>query len=91
MATAANPRGTAPQTPNLSQPMDPLLTERQAGELLGFSAATMQTSRARGSLAGKPAPAWVKIGRSVRYRRSELEKWLASVVTEHHAPVASHG
>jgi len=67
-----------------------LLTERQAGELLGFTATTMRISRMNGKLAGCQAPPWLKLGRSVRYRRSDLDAWLNEVAVEHHAPIPSH-
>lgn len=52
-----------------------LLNERQASLYLGLEPTTLKTSRAKGTLLGKPAPAWLKFGRTVRYKRDTLEDW----------------
>lgn len=48
-----------------------LLTESQAGSVLKLSNRTLQAWRVRGC-----GPKFVKVGRSVRYRFSDLEKYL---------------
>lgn len=48
-----------------------LLSETQTAELLGLSIRTLQSWRLRGG-----GPPFAKVGRAVRYRRSDLELWL---------------
>ncbi len=50
---------------------DALLTENQAVLLLNLSARTLQSWRLRGG-----GPKFVKAGRAVRYRRSDLLDWI---------------
>ena len=58
----------------LSVADDRLLTRRQAAEVLGFQPQTL----ARWAWAGREdRPPEVKVGRSVRYRASELSRWIA--------------
>jgi excisionase family DNA binding protein len=49
-----------------------LLTQEQAAEYLGIPAGTLRVWR------GKPGrgPAFVKLGRHVRYRASDVEAWV---------------
>lgn len=47
---------------------DALLDTHQASQLLGLSAGTLRKWRLHGR-----GPAFVRLGRSVKYRRSELE------------------
>lgn len=54
--------------------MERLLTRREAAEHLGFAPQTL----ARYAWLGK-GPAVVKVGRSVRYRKADLEEWVKSV------------
>jgi excisionase family DNA binding protein len=51
-----------------------LLTEQQAAEFLGVSAGTLSVWRCTKRY---PLP-YVKCGRLVRYRRSDLEAWVDS-------------
>jgi len=51
--------------------LDPLLTETDAAELRRQSVRTLQAERVRGG--GCP---FVKIGRSVRYRRSDVLRFI---------------
>jgi excisionase family DNA binding protein len=51
---------------------DPLLTTQQAAKFLGHSPRSLEAWRCRGS-----SLPYCKIGRSVRYRLSDLEKYLA--------------
>lgn len=51
--------------------MDKLLTEKQAGELLGWSTATLQNRRWKGQ-----PPSYVRLGRSIRYRIEDIEAFL---------------
>ena len=53
-----------------------LLNEEQAGQYVGgLSPVTLQTWRSRGD-----GPPFLKVGRLVRYRRSDLDAWLESRV-----------
>lgn len=51
-----------------------LLTENEAAAFLDTTAGTLQVWRSTGRY-GIP---FVKIGRSVRYKRADLEAWIAS-------------
>ena len=49
----------------------PLLDERHAAEFLSVSSRTLQSWRAR-----KEGPVFIKLGRTVRYRLSDLIQWI---------------
>lgn len=49
-----------------------LLTPVRLAEALGVAEVTLANWRAK-----KKGPAWVKVGREVRYRREAVERWLA--------------
>lgn len=51
------------------------LDERQAAEYLSLSPRTLQTWRQRGN-----GPRFLKLGRSVRYRRADLDAFIESRV-----------
>ncbi len=55
--------------------MDPpkYLTERQVAEMTGFSKYTFQRLRFE-----HRGPAYLKVGRSVRYRLEDIQKWMES-------------
>ena len=53
--------------------LEPLINEKQLSTLTGIPAKTWQHFRYVGK-----GPPFVKIGRSVRYRPSEVESWLAT-------------
>jgi predicted DNA-binding transcriptional regulator AlpA len=52
-----------------------LLTETDAGRLLGLAPATLRNMRTRGR-----GPAFIKVGGLVRYRHSDLFDWIESRV-----------
>lgn len=54
-----------------------LLKPEQAADSIEFSIRTLNNSRYTGMLGGVKAPPYIKIGRSVRYRKSALDNWLA--------------
>lgn len=56
--------------------MNELLNTEEAALLLGYKPETLEVSRTRGELAGVSAPPFIKMGRAVRYRRSELMAWV---------------
>ena len=51
--------------------LDPLMTEQQLADLLGKSPKTLEADRGKG--VGIP---YVRVGRSIRYRTSDVEKYL---------------
>lgn len=53
---------------------DALLTQEQAAEILGVSPGSLEVWRST----RRYAIPYVKVGRLVRYRRSDLEQWLQS-------------
>lgn len=64
---------------------DGLLTEAQAADFLNLSIRTLQAWRVRGG-----GPLFVRLGRSVRYRRADIQSWLdANALPHTSAKVAS--
>lgn len=62
---------------------EPLLSDGQAGELLGLHAKTVQRMARTGEI---PA---IRIGRYWRFRASELNAWLETLASGHKKPCAS--
>lgn len=56
-------------------PPRPVLNEKEASQYTGFSVRTLQDWRFRGV-----GPSYIKIGRSVRYRLSELDAFLVGTL-----------
>jgi len=56
----------------VSTPAERLLTREEAAQVLGIRAQTLATWAMTGRY-GLPV---VKVGRAVRYRKSDLEEWL---------------
>ncbi len=53
------------------------LTEQQAAEYVGMSRSFLRQDRMNGHREGRtPGPVFLKIGRSVRYLKEDLDKWL---------------
>ncbi len=59
-----------------SSPADQLLTEVQAADFLNLSVRCLQAWRVRGG-----GPCYSKIGRSVRYRRTDLDAFVEQNLT----------
>lgn len=59
----------------MTAPRTPLLTEKEAAEYLSIPVKTLRHWRHRWAHYGE-GPKWVKLGRSVRYRASDIEAWL---------------
>jgi excisionase family DNA binding protein len=57
-----------------------LLTEDEAAELVGLSVRTLQAWRSRGV-----GPAYVHVGRKVRYRLSDINRWISANTVTHGA------
>jgi hypothetical protein len=56
-----------------------LLSTQHAAELLGLSPATLNTwrsKRGRISRDGMNGPMFMRMGRTIRYRRSDLKAWI---------------
>ncbi len=54
-----------------------LLRTNEAAETLGIAKTTLDTWRSRGG-----GPVYIKYGRAVRYRREDLEKFMADHIRE---------
>jgi len=63
------------------QAAETLLTSQQTAVHLEYSEYTIRLSRTTGILAGVQAPPFLKLGRSVRYKKSDLDNWLAQFDT----------
>lgn len=57
--------------------MDKLLTLQQLAELLGVPEATVYQWRSKGY-----GPRGLRVGKHVRYRPADVEKWLTSLARE---------
>ena len=63
--------------------MTKLVDENVAAEILGMSVGWLRQSRCHGNLENRtPAPPFVKLGRSVKYRVEDLENWITDNI--HH-------
>ncbi|WP_028886763.1 helix-turn-helix transcriptional regulator [Teredinibacter turnerae] len=62
----------------MSNPVQPkALTEIEAARYIGMSRSFLAQARMEGKRENRtPAPPFIKIGRSVRYLRSDLDQWL---------------
>ncbi|MDA8350933.1 MAG: helix-turn-helix domain-containing protein [Pseudomonadota bacterium] len=59
--------------------MPDLLTETDAARLIGMSVSFLRAARFRGVLGNRtPPPPHLKLGRTVRYDRRDLEAWIAA-------------
>ena len=66
-----------------------LITDKQAARYLSMSESWLRQVRMEGNRKGRmPGPPYIRIGRAIRYRLEELNRWL----DEHRvvAGVASH-
>jgi hypothetical protein len=61
--------------------LSPLYDDTTAAPLLGVAPATLRKSRVTGTLLGMATPAFLKIGKTVRYRESDLREWLDEIQT----------
>ena len=48
----------------------------EAAKILGVAPITMKVSRQTGTLLGKPAPEFLKMGRLIRYKNYVLVEWV---------------
>ena len=57
--------------------MRDILTEKEAAEYICMSRSFLSQDRMNGHRANRtPGPAFLKIGRSIRYRKEDLDDWL---------------
>lgn len=53
------------------------LTEKEAAHYVGMSVAFLRKDRIEGKIGQRtPGPKYLKIGKSVRYLKEELDRWL---------------
>ena len=67
------PHNPPPVNPQFSPKLPAALNDQQVAEYLSMSAASLRKWRRLGG-----GPKFLKIGRSVRYRREDVETWLGS-------------
>jgi predicted DNA-binding transcriptional regulator AlpA len=61
------------------------LSEKETSEYIGMSRSFLRQSRMEGNRATRtPAPPFLKIGRSVRYLKEDLDNWLDSFFKQSH-------
>ncbi|WP_018984312.1 helix-turn-helix transcriptional regulator [Salinimonas chungwhensis] len=62
-----------------------LLSEKEASQYICMSRSFLRQARMDGNRENRtPAPPFIKIGRSVRYLREDLDAWLESFVRRTH-------
>lgn len=63
-----------------------LLSEEQASQYICMSRSYLRQSRMEGNRENRtPAPPFIKIGRSVRYLKDDLDKWLENFTKLSHS------
>ena len=73
-----------PSAPDSANQLEWLIKEDEAARLLGHSIRTLQNWRVRGG-----GPRFVKFSaRSVRYRRTDLSRWIQEHLVSHTSEVA---
>lgn len=61
------------------------LSEIEASEYISMSRSFLRQARMEGNRENRtPAPPFIKIGRSVRYLKDDLDAWLESFVRQSH-------
>lgn len=61
------------------------LSEKETSQYIGMSRSFLRQSRMEGNRTTRtPAPPFLKIGRSVRYLREDLDNWLDSFFKQSH-------
>ncbi len=61
---------------NTSEQVERLLDEQEASVFLGAKPATLRKSRCTNTLFGLLPPAHLKLGRTIRYKYSDLMNWI---------------
>ncbi len=68
-------------TPETPTPLTPLLDDHALALFTGIAAATYRKSRSTGTLLGRPTIPFLKMGRSIRYRKEDVLEWLSQFDT----------
>jgi len=56
-----------------------ILNETETADYIGMSVAFLRADRCRGVVGNRtPGPAFLRLGRTIRYRREDLDAWLAA-------------
>jgi excisionase family DNA binding protein len=65
--------GEAAASPTIDRKAEPssMMTSNEAAKYLGYSGSWMRQSR----MVGKSGPPFIRCGRSIRYRRADLDHW----------------
>jgi predicted DNA-binding transcriptional regulator AlpA len=67
------------------------LSDREAAIYLGMSVSFLRQDRLNGHREGRaPGPRWIKIGRSVRYLREDLDDWLEQLKAAKASVTSTH-
>lgn len=67
------------------------LNDREAAAYLGMSVSFLRQDRLNGHREGRtPGPRWIKIGRSVRYLREDLDEWLEQLKAAKASVTSTH-
>jgi len=62
-----------------------MLNEKEAASMLNVSISYLRKSRSEGAIRNRtPGPEFVKIGKLVKYRTSELKRWVEELHTRKH-------
>lgn len=54
----------------------PILKSKEFANLIGIHEDNVRKSRSTGYLLGRKAPAHLKLGRSIRYKREDILNWI---------------
>lgn len=75
---------------SLSKSIRQLLDEKEAALIIGAATPTLRKSRCTGTLFGLPAPKYLKLGRTIRYKLSVLNEWLETLEQYSVQPAQEH-
>lgn len=68
----------------IQRTMKPVLDTTETAEYLGVSVEWLKKARQTGSIEGKKVPVYVKVGKNVKYLRTDLELYLNSLEKHEH-------
>ncbi|AEF03709.1 helix-turn-helix transcriptional regulator [Alteromonas naphthalenivorans] len=61
---------------NHNEQIKPILKSKEFANLIGIHEDNLRKSRSTGYLLGRKAPAHVKLGRMIRYKREDIIAWI---------------
>lgn len=70
---------------NAAYDLDPalvLLRTSEAADILSVSPSLLHNARASGRMLGRPAPVYVQLDTTIRYRLSDITEWLESALKD---------